>query len=217
VAVATATPAEIWLSCAHRYSATENDLVAFFDGFDVVRGSVRLVSPAWQCVRNGRYVFICIAVWVLCHLHAHCTACPNLIPRFGTTVDGRPSGEGWVSPLHPAFFSQQEPEFLNLSQYRRPSSLCQVGFSSLSEAQRAMKDKDRQHIGDRYVEIFLHQVRPYACIAGVGSRGVMLDTGWRHGLWAEVCSRRQGRGRQRWWLFQTRGRCWGRQREDEQR
>jgi hypothetical protein len=115
VAVATATPAEIWLSCAHRYSATENDLVAFFDGFDVVRGSVRLVSPAWQCVRNGRYVFICIAVWVLCHLHAHCTACPNLIPRFGTTVDGRPSGEGWVSPLHPPFFPQQEPEFSNES------------------------------------------------------------------------------------------------------
>jgi hypothetical protein len=128
------------------------------------------------------------------------TLSPDLEPQWTAA----PAARAGSVPCIPAFFSQQEPEFSsNLSQYRRPSSLCQVGFSSLSEAQRAMKDKDRQHIGDRYVEIFLHQVRPYACIAGISSRGVMLDTGWRHGLWAEVCSRRQGRGRGRWWLFQT--------------
>jgi hypothetical protein len=56
--------ADMWLSCSHRYSATENDLVAFFEGFDVVRGSVRSVSSAWRSVRNGRCIFICIAVWV---------------------------------------------------------------------------------------------------------------------------------------------------------
>jgi hypothetical protein len=28
-----------------------------------------------------------------------------------------------------------------------------------------MKDKDRQHIGDRYVEIFLHQVRRYSSLS----------------------------------------------------
>ena len=141
------------------------------------------------------------------------TLSPDLEPQWTAA----PAARAGSVPCPPHFFRNKNPNSrMNLSLHRRPSSLCQVGFSSLSEAQRAMKDKDRQHIGDRYVEIFLHQVRPYACIAGVGSRGVMLDTGWRHGLWAEVCSRRQGRGRQRWWLFQTRGRCWGRQREDEQ-
>ncbi len=32
-----------------------------------------------------------------------------------------------------------------------------------------MKDKDRQHIGDRYVEIFLHQVASIALTVGISS------------------------------------------------
>jgi len=44
---------------------------------------------------------------------------------FGINSDGRPSGEAWVS------------------------------FQSLEEARRAVRDKDRHHMGDRYVELFL--------------------------------------------------------------
>jgi hypothetical protein len=108
-----------------------------------------------------------------CQLHAQCTACSNLRTRFGTTVDGRPSGEGWVSiPIFFATTSQILEVFAT-----SPLSLCQVGFSSLSEAQRAMKDKDRQHIGDRYVEIFLHQVRPHSSPATAAAASCSMQVG----------------------------------------
>lgn len=58
--------------------------------------------------------------------------------RLGLTADGRPSGEGWVS------------------------------FLSHSEAIRAVKERDRKHIGDRYVELF---------VQSPGERG-NGDPGW---------------------------------------
>ena len=44
---------------------------------------------------------------------------------FGVNSDGRPSGEAWVS------------------------------FARLEDARRAVREKDRHHMGDRYVELFL--------------------------------------------------------------
>jgi hypothetical protein len=45
--------------------------------------------------------------------------------QFGFNSDGRPSGEAWVS------------------------------FTRLEDARRAVREKDRNHMGDRYVELFL--------------------------------------------------------------
>jgi uncharacterized membrane protein len=40
-----------------------------------------------------------------------------------------------------------------------------------------MKDKDRQHIGDRYVEIFLHQVRPHSSLATAAAASCSMQVG----------------------------------------
>jgi heterogeneous nuclear ribonucleoprotein F/H len=50
--------------------------------------------------------------------------------------DGRPSGEAWIS------------------------------FARLEDARRAVREKDRHHMGDRYVELFLLNE-----VGGVASRG----------------------------------------------
>jgi heterogeneous nuclear ribonucleoprotein F/H len=44
---------------------------------------------------------------------------------FGMNSDGRPSGEAWIS------------------------------FGRAEDARRAVREKDRHHMGDRYVELFL--------------------------------------------------------------
>ena len=56
--------------------------------------------------------------------------------QFGYNSDGRPSGEAWIS------------------------------FSRLDDARRAVREKDRHHMGDRYVELFLLNEG-----GGVASRG----------------------------------------------
>ncbi len=174
----------------------------------------RKVSVIRMAIRTEWPLYFYLHRCLGCQLHAQCTACPNLRPRFGTTVDGRPSGEGWVSLFYPHFFCNNK---LNSRKIRNVVFIPVSGWFLKSFRGSESNEGQGQAAHRRPLRGNLSPSGSLIFIAGHSSRGMTLDAGRRHSLRAEVCSRRQGRGRRRWWLFQTRGRCWGRQREDEQR
>mmetsp|Transcript_37182 Transcript_37182/g.54534 ORF Transcript_37182/g.54534 Transcript_37182/m.54534 type:complete len:93 (+) Transcript_37182:2-280(+) len=60
-----------------------------------------------------------------------------------------------VAAFFRGFGAQEHSIHLGINGDGRPSGEAWISFNRLEDARRAVREKDRNHMGDRYVELFL--------------------------------------------------------------